>query len=153
MTTTPDRRPGPLEEDEEIRLIANSTEPTQAGALNFNGEKFQLRDVLGTFDPRSSGGGITEEQHQGLKTLVHWVDENSFDEVTRTASRVTNITVWDSSSKIRKIREEQITRVGGKVSQIVSIQYDAVGNLKETQTEVISRTAGKVSSIIRTRVP
>jgi hypothetical protein len=101
-----------------------------------------------------SGSGITEAQHQNLDTLNHWVDENSYDELTRTSGKVTHVVVWDSSSKSIMIREELITRVNGKVSQLVAKQYDrGTGLLKETMTEVYTRTGGKVTSITRTRVP
>lgn len=56
MGRTPDRRPGVLEEDEEIKFIANPTPPSVSGAFNFDGSKFQLNDALGIFDPR--GGGV-----------------------------------------------------------------------------------------------
>lgn len=57
MPSTPDRKPGPLEEDEEIRFVANTTPPTQEGAFNYDGAKFQMFDNLGVFDPRS---GLSE---------------------------------------------------------------------------------------------
>ena len=154
MGTTPDRRPGPLVEDEEIQLGPNSTAPTQVGAFNYNGTSFQLRDAVGIFDPRSGGSGITEAQHQDLDTLNHWVDQTSYDEIGRTDAKVTSITVWNNSSKTLKIREELITRLSGKVSEIVTKQYDRnTGVLKETLTEVFSRACGKVTNITRTRVP
>lgn len=56
MARTPDRRPGALEEDEEIRFYANLTPPTVSGAFNFDGNDFVLYDQLGYFNPR--GGGI-----------------------------------------------------------------------------------------------
>jgi hypothetical protein len=49
---TPDRFPGPLE-DEEIRLVADSGEPSEPGAMKYSGTSFQLRDSVGTFNPRT----------------------------------------------------------------------------------------------------
>lgn len=149
MGTTPDRRPGPLTEDTEIRLMPNVDGPTQAGAFNFDGTSFQMRDAAGVFDPRH-GSGITEEQHQHLDTLTHWIDQTSYDEVTRTGGKVTSIVTWDSIAKNYKIREEIISRVSGKVSQVVTHQYDRItGDLKETLTETYVRSNGKVVNIVR----
>lgn len=53
MPATPDRRPGPLEEDEEVRLAANPVPPTMPGAFNYNGTSFQMQDSIGIFNPRS----------------------------------------------------------------------------------------------------
>lgn len=53
MPRTPDRFPGGMEEDEEILLDANLTGPSAAGAFNFDGTSFQMRDSTGTFNPRS----------------------------------------------------------------------------------------------------
>lgn len=102
-------------------------------------------------DLLAGSGGMTEESHRLLDQLTHEIDESSFDEITRVSGKVTNITVWDGPSKLKKIREAVISRTGGKVSQIVTTQYDAAGLVKETLTEVIARTGGKVVSITRTR--
>ena len=56
MARTPDRRPGPTEEEEEIRFYENLTPPTVSGAFNYDGNKFVFYDQLGYFDPR--GGGV-----------------------------------------------------------------------------------------------
>lgn len=54
MAATPDRHPGALIEDDEIRLVSNATSPTVAGAFNYNGSTFLFRDAAGTFNPRTS---------------------------------------------------------------------------------------------------
>ncbi len=62
MPRTPDRLPGPFEEDEEIRLIApvsGPASPSQAGAINYNGSFFQMRDDIGVFNPRPDGHSHT----------------------------------------------------------------------------------------------
>ena len=154
MSQTPDRRPGALEEDEEIRLITNAVPPTQVGAFNFNGSAFQLRDVLGTYDPRSATG-ITEAAHETLDTLVHDIDETSFDEMTYVGIQISTYIVWTSAAKILKIREEQYTyNASRNISQVVAIQYDGAGAEKMRYTEVYAYTGGnKVASITRTKVP
>jgi len=60
MPATPDRKPGALEEDDEIRFVANVALPTQAGAVNYNGTSFQMRDAAGTFDPRSGSSSFDD---------------------------------------------------------------------------------------------
>lgn len=54
MPITPDRSPGPLLEDEEIRLGTNAASPTQPGALTYNGTNFVFRDATGNYNPRST---------------------------------------------------------------------------------------------------
>ena len=56
MSQTPDRKPGPVQEDEEIQLGPNVTAPSLPGAVNYDGTKFQMRDSFGVFDPRSGSG-------------------------------------------------------------------------------------------------
>ena len=155
MSTTPDRRPGPLIEDEEIRLIENASTPSQAGALNYDGANFVMRDSLGSFNPRS-GGGISEAQHTNLDTLNHEINQTSYDEVTRVNGKVTRVSIWDSPLKSILIREDILTRSGifGRVTQCVTNQYDRnTGALKETLTEVFARSGRSVISISRTRLP
>jgi hypothetical protein len=98
------------------------------------------------------GGGLTEEQHRLLPQSTHWIDQNSYDEVTRSGGKVTSVVTWESPSKVRKIREELITRISGYVSQLVTLNYDGSGVLHETLTEVFTRTSGRVVNIARTRV-
>lgn len=98
------------------------------------------------------GSGLTEEQHRLLPQSTHWIDQDSYDEVTRSGGKTTQVVTWESSSKVRKIREELITRVNGHISQLVTKNYDGSGALHETLTEVFTRTSDRVVSIARTRV-
>lgn len=97
-------------------------------------------------------GGVTEEQHRLLPSSNHWIDQDSYDEITRSGGKTTQVVTWDSPLKTRKIREEVITRTGGFVSQLVTSNYNGSGILHETLTEVITRTDGRVVNIARTRV-
>ena len=151
MPPTPDRKPGPLEEDEEIRFIANLVPPSQAGAVNFNGTSFQMRDATGTFDPRTGGSGITEGQHRELDTLVHEIGETSYDEATYAGNQITAYIVWTSSDKVTKVREDLLTYSGNRITQVISKQYDALGVLKEQITEVYAYTGSNITSVTRTR--
>lgn len=99
----------------------------------------------------SAGGGITEPQHEALDTLTHDIDETSYDEVIYSGSTPSSYIVWASAAKLLKIREEQYTYAGGKVSQVVTIQYDGTGAVKMTMTEVYTYSGNKVTSVTRTK--
>jgi hypothetical protein len=100
----------------------------------------------------SAGGGITESQHETLDTLVHDIDESSYDEVIYgSGNLVSTYIVWETAAKLKKIREEQYTYSGSKVSQSVTIQYDGTGAVKMTMTEVYTYSGNKVTSVTRTK--
>lgn len=148
MPQTPDRHPGPLIEDEEIRLVSTASAPSVEGAMNYgDGGSFQMRDASGIFDPRTGGGGLTPSTHRALDQLVHEVAETSFTEVVETAGKVTAVIVWTDAGKTTKIREEEYTYTGGQVTTIVAKQYDGTGTLVETYTETVTYSGGKVQSI------
>ncbi len=122
--------------------------------MNYDGTSFVMRDALGNFNPRSGSSGITEAQHQALDTLVHAIDENSFDEVIRVNGLVMQVITWTSPAKTLKIREETLTRNSlGRITQYQAIQYDGVGAVKETLTETYTRVCGRVVSVTRVRTP
>lgn len=99
----------------------------------------------------AAGSGISEAQHEALDTLVHDIDETSYDEVTYTGSKVTKYTVWASAAKLLKIREETYTYSGIKVSSVVTVQYDGAGATKMTMTESYTYSGNKVASVTRTK--
>ena len=78
MPATPDRKPGPLEEDEEIRFVANAVSPTQVGAMNYDGSSFQMRDATGVFDPRSGGGVDLDDVVLDEQGRVVYIDDGQF---------------------------------------------------------------------------
>jgi hypothetical protein len=73
LPVTPDRNPGPLEEDEEIRLGTNPSGPSCEGACAYDGTSFKFWDGVGVFDPRTGGSGITADQHKILRQLIHFL--------------------------------------------------------------------------------
>lgn len=101
-----------------------------------------LQIVLEDLDSEISAGGITEEQHETLDTLVHNLAESSYEEITRAGGQVTSAIVWETSDKLKKIRETSISRSGGQISSIVEKHYDATGTLKVTMTGTVSRSVG-----------
>jgi len=94
------------------------------------------------------------EQHRPLDQLVHLIAEDSYEEILYTGSRVDSITVWETSAKIKKIREELFTYTGNKVTQVVTKQYDGAGAVAvgETMTEIFTYTGNKVTNTARTVV-
>ena len=148
MPRTPDRMPGPSQE-EELRLEDNGAAPSVDGAITFNGGAFQMRDSVGTFDPRSGGSGITETQHKNLDQLVHLIAEGSFEEYIYTGNRVDQIIVWTDAGKTTKIREELYTYTGSQLTTLVTKQYDGAGTLVQTLTETYSYTGSKLDDITR----
>jgi hypothetical protein len=146
MPNTPDRFPGPLQESEEILLTeqAPGTIPTAAGGILYADGQFKLEDAAGVFDPR----GITEAQHEVLDTLIHGLSETCFQEVVRTAGRVTSVVFWTDAGKTVRVREVLIIRAAGKVSQLDVVHYTAAGAEKQRMTGVFTRDGnGKVASI------
>lgn len=152
MGRTPDTRPGPLYEDDEILFGVNASPSAVPGSVSFDGTSFVMRDGTGPFNPRSGGAGITQSEHEALDTLVHDLAENSYVKVTRTSGQVTNVTVWASAAMLLKIREVAITRSGGQVSQVVVTQYDSGGVAVSNQTITysVTRSGGLVDSVTGT---
>jgi hypothetical protein len=150
---TPDRRHGPLEEDEGINLSPQAVVPAVNGELRYvAGTGFQFFDegVLKGL----SGSGITAPQHEVLDTLVHDLSETCYFEVTRSLGKATALTYWTSPAKTMKVRETLITRSLGRVSQIVENQYDGTGALVQTLTTVFTRGVGnRVVSAQLTETP
>lgn len=117
MPRTPDRRPGAMVEEEEIRFLSNATGPTVAGAFNYDGTDFVFRDADGTFNPRT-GGGISSTDHKHLRQLIHLAHNGPFEgftsgaylETLPTADPFPTSFIWyESSAKLKKIVEETVT--------------------------------------------
>lgn len=141
MARTPDRFPGPRE-DEELLLDECAEDPTAPGGLRFVDGAFRMRDDSGVFDPRlDSAGG--EAQHDALDTLVHDLAESSFLDLTRdSGGRIFSMVYWTNTTKTKKIREMMVTRDSqNRASVIQESQYDGTGALKGTLTTIFSRNA------------
>ena len=110
-----------------------------------------VQDAISDLDGSISGGGLTETAHEALDRLTHQINENSYDEITYTGNKATNYTVWTNSGKTTKIREEQYTYTGNRVTQVITIQYDGSGTEKERLTEAYTYSGNNVSNITRTK--
>lgn len=133
---------------DEILFLDQVEDPPELGFVRLVDGSFKFKDSVGVFNPRTGGSGITEAEHELLDTLTHWLDETNWQEMVRDGNnKVTNAIHWETSGKLKKVREVIITRAAGKVSQIDIIQYDSTGVEKQRLVLVIARTGGKVSSI------
>ena len=126
----------------------------QAKGLKFQGSENHLIDTADNelqFKDSVSGthklSQVSKLNHRIIDELIHSIYENSFYEVTRVAGKVSNVTWWQSVSKLKKIREIIYSRTGSLISTIVSKQYDIDGVLLETYTETIARTGSIINTI------
>lgn len=67
MGGTPDRFPGPSQE-EELELEDNGVDPSVVGGVTFNAGAFRMRDALGTFNPRSGAASIFGEAYTAAES-------------------------------------------------------------------------------------
>lgn len=131
---TPDRWPGPREE-EELQLEERSTDPTVEGAVRYVSGSFRALDATGVFDLRS-GTGLTEAAHRALRQLIHFLEEGpadgfasgAFKETLPTASVFpTSVIWWESASKAQKIVERTLTWTGVNLTADEWKIYDTDG--------------------------
>jgi hypothetical protein len=91
-------------------------------------------------------------EHRVQDQLVHEVAEDSYEEYTYVANKITSIVVWTDGTKTKKIREELYTYTGLNPTQIITKQYDADGVLEETLTENLTYAGVTLQSISRSLV-
>lgn len=148
MPITPDRFPGPLE-DEELRLTPDASDPAVEGAVKFNGTDFRMKDASGVFNPRTGGSGLTEEGHKALRQLIHFIDDGPGDGFTTELFKETlpagnpfptQEIWWESNAKLKKIVSLDITRNANKTPSFeVWKVYDTDGvTVLKTVTDSIS---------------
>ena len=96
-----------------------------------------------------SGSGISLEDHELIDSLVHSLAETSTMEILRggPGNKVTGIEVRTVPITGTLIRSTEITRVDGKVTQVVDNQHDGGGAIIQTLTSTINRSSGKVTSV------
>jgi hypothetical protein len=125
--------------------------PSAIGEIRLNGGDILAQDSVGVFNLRSAGGGIDATTHRALDQLVHAIAETSFEEYIYTGNRVDAIIIWTNSGKTQKVREENFTYTGSKVTSVVTKQYDGAGALVtgETMTETYSYSGNKVADVDR----
>lgn len=144
------RTPDPIGCSLELPEIGE--DPTIVGEIALNAGDIKARDSVGVFNLRGAGGGISFAAHRAADQLVHAIAENSYDEPAYTGNRVDSIVTWETSAKLKKIREEIYTYTGNQVTTIVTKHYDSTGAIMigETMTEVLAYTGNKLDDVTRT---
>lgn len=64
MSKTPDRFPGERE-DEGLVISDEGIDPDKLGEVRYSAGDFKMKDHLGVFNPRTSGGGGYTATHTG----------------------------------------------------------------------------------------
>lgn len=138
------------ERTEDLFLVdmSSSGSPTEEGQVRYVGGDL-LAYLSGSVKSLTTGSGLSPATHELLDTLVHNIAESNYQEIVRTGGQVSDLIWWTDSGKTTKIREINLTRSGGLVSQIVMKQYDGTGTIitGQTLTGTVSRTGGRVDNI------
>jgi len=136
-------------------VFQNDTSDTETVAISRDAS-----DNMTFFDGVVSGtktladllsGGMSEATHRALDVLVHELDEDYYEEYTYTSGKITNITVWETSGKTKKIREYAFTYTGVQVTEEVQTQYDSAGTWSERLTLTYAYTSSMVANITTVR--
>lgn len=109
------------------------------------GSGFTLTELLA-----SSGGGITELQHEALDTLVHALTETHDTLITRDANGRISVVLAEDASDADIRKTEILTRTtNGKVATYRETQYEADGSTVKRQLDhtVHRLTSGRVDHI------
>ena len=107
--------------------------------------------ALKTLAQLAAGTGMTPEDHRILDQLVHSLAEDYYEEYTYNGSQVTACVTWETSEKLRKIREEQYSYTGNKVTEVVTIKYDDYGDEVERLTETYTYSGSKLDNVTAVR--
>lgn len=124
--------------------------PTAIGEIRLDGTDIKAQDGIGVFNLRQGAASYDTSVHRAEDQLVHDIAEDSYTEVERTGNQVDAVRTYTSVAKTTKIREEDYTYTGNKITQVVTKQYDGAGVLAETYTEVIAYTGQQVDDITGT---
>jgi len=145
-----------LEPENEVDLMAYQSRDLLSSTdlpLAFSGENIEIKinNVVSNYPTMVAKlTNLTAADHETIPTLKHNVSENYFFETAKNASGQTEfITYYTDSSKMLKIREEEIIRgATGNVSEIIVREYDPNGNIVSTERQILNRTTdGKVGNI------
>ena len=136
-------------DDDDVRISRDGNDLTFLDKNNT--EKTLTELVAGT-------GGLTEEGHKILRQLIHFIDNGPAEGFTSGAYRETTGTVfptqilwWESSSKLKKIVEKNITWTGANPTTIEWKIYDTDGStLLATVSDAISYSGVFETSRTRT---
>lgn len=137
MGRTPDRFPGPLEDEEIILFDANGID---SGSLTFASGALFVSDSLGLYDPRyvASGSGITADQHETLRQLIHLAEgggpfegfgPTALEEVGPVGPFPTASIWWTTPDRTARIVDETVTYNSNRTINTVQWRaYDTDGS-------------------------
>jgi len=159
MPLTPDRNPGPREE-EEVILEPNPSPVGGPGTFHYSpGGTYVFEDSVGTFDPRTGGSGITAEQHNALRQLIHFINEGPGDGFASGAEKETAYsgafvasTIWwsDGTGSKKKIVEKILAGPAISPTTITWKMYDAAETLLITLVDTFTYSGINETLRIRT---
>lgn len=144
---TPQEFPGPQLEDKTIYYDQYGTLPSEKGSVVYSDGYFYFRDGYEIYTPLSA------RKHENLRQLIHFIDDGptqsfsngSFREILPLGDPFpTQVVWWESSSKIRKILETNITRNANKMPYIIEwVLFDSDGTtILESVTDNITYING-----------
>lgn len=99
-------------------------------------------------EPAGGGGsGISPAQHEALDTLVHKINETSYQEATYASGKLSVFTTWTDNLKTTKIREISLTYSGNQLATATIVQYNGAGAAVQTLTKTFNYTGSTLNSI------
>lgn len=123
MPRTPDYFPGDREE-EGLLLLSGSESPSKNGEVRYvSGLGFQFYEE-GVIKTLSSSSGISSNDHQALRQLIHFIDDGpalgfpngAYKEILPAGSPFPTLEIWwESPAKLKKIVQLEITRSVGQL--------------------------------------
>jgi hypothetical protein len=154
---TPDRHPGPIDEDESLLLEDGGVDPTIVGQILRNGTDLKAKDGIGVFNLRS-GSGLTPSAHEVLLQLIHFIDEGPAEGFTTGATKLVIGGIFPSSilwkrADATKLVEQNITWTQAKPATIQWKMYDVDGTtVLATVTDTITYSGAFETGRTRTIV-
>lgn len=91
---------------------------------------------------------LRHPEHIAENTIAHNLRDDYYFTVEKINGITNKITYFKDVTKTQKIREEEIIRDNGLVSQIILKVYNDNGIVVETETQNLNRANGRVDSIV-----
>lgn len=138
-----------LQPNESIN-IENFTdkEIVESRNLKNSGGIFELDDIPISYDKMIKYiKKLSSITHNIEDTHAHNLRDSSFFDTEKVNGVTSKITYYTDATMTKKIRQEEIVRDNGAVSEIISRIYDDNEQVVETETQVLNRVGGRVDSI------